>query len=186
MIKYITKDMPQYKANLHSHSNLSDGELTPEQLKEAYKSHGYSILSMKKFKFYAELLKGQTVRYLIVVFLGILISLIPLCSNYLIKSIVDDVIAGGRYSLIMPILITFMTLTVIRMLIWYYNQYTLVVIGQDVGLKMRQRCFKKILSLDFSYFDKHRTGDIMTMPGLPKVPNAEAIKLENGETVGLF
>lgn len=29
-------------------------------------------------------------------------------------------------------------------------------------------------------------GDIMTMPGLPKVPNAEAIKLVNGETIGLF
>ncbi|MBE6359508.1 MAG: formate--tetrahydrofolate ligase [Lentisphaerae bacterium] len=29
-------------------------------------------------------------------------------------------------------------------------------------------------------------GDIITMPGLPKVPNAETIKLVNGETVGLF
>ena len=29
-------------------------------------------------------------------------------------------------------------------------------------------------------------GDIITMPGLPKVPNAEAIHLDNGETVGLF
>ena len=29
-------------------------------------------------------------------------------------------------------------------------------------------------------------GDIITMPGLPKVPNAEAIHLVNGETVGLF
>ena len=29
-------------------------------------------------------------------------------------------------------------------------------------------------------------GDIMTMPGLPKVPNAEAIRLVDGETVGLF
>ena len=29
-------------------------------------------------------------------------------------------------------------------------------------------------------------GDIITMPGLPKVPNAEVIHLENGETVGLF
>lgn len=44
MINYITKDMPQYKANLHSHSTLSDGELTPEQMKDAYKAHGYSIL----------------------------------------------------------------------------------------------------------------------------------------------
>ncbi|MBP3304862.1 MAG: PHP domain-containing protein [Oscillospiraceae bacterium] len=36
----------QYKANLHCHSTNSDGKLTPEQLKNAYKSHGYSILSI--------------------------------------------------------------------------------------------------------------------------------------------
>ena len=30
------------------------------------------------------------------------------------------------------------------------------------------------------------TGDIMTMPGLPKVPAANSIKLENGEVAGLF
>ena len=29
-------------------------------------------------------------------------------------------------------------------------------------------------------------GDIITMPGLPKTPNAEAIRLVNGEMVGLF
>ena len=34
-----------YKANLHSHTTLSDGKLTPEQMKELYKSHGYSIIS---------------------------------------------------------------------------------------------------------------------------------------------
>ncbi|MBQ9080970.1 MAG: hypothetical protein IJY27_07875 [Clostridia bacterium] len=44
MITYIKKGAPQYKANLHCHSVLSDGKLTPEQLKEAYKSHGYSVL----------------------------------------------------------------------------------------------------------------------------------------------
>jgi formate--tetrahydrofolate ligase len=31
------------------------------------------------------------------------------------------------------------------------------------------------------------TGDIMTMPGLPKLPAAESIDIdENGQTVGLF
>lgn len=35
-----------YKANLHAHSTLSDGRLTPAELKEAYKSHGYSVLSI--------------------------------------------------------------------------------------------------------------------------------------------
>ncbi len=35
-----------YKANLHAHSTISDGRLTPEELKAAYKSHGYSVLSI--------------------------------------------------------------------------------------------------------------------------------------------
>ena len=33
-----------YRANLHCHSNWSDGSKSPEQLKEDYKAHGYSIL----------------------------------------------------------------------------------------------------------------------------------------------
>ena len=36
----------QYKANLHSHSTFSDGKKTPQELKELYKGHGYSVLSI--------------------------------------------------------------------------------------------------------------------------------------------
>ena len=36
----------QYKANMHCHSNLSDGLYSPEELKEFYKSQGYSVLSI--------------------------------------------------------------------------------------------------------------------------------------------
>ena len=36
MITYIKKDQPQYKANLHCHSTVSDGKLTPAELKDAY------------------------------------------------------------------------------------------------------------------------------------------------------
>lgn len=42
----ISPNKKQYKANLHCHSVLSDGKKTPEELKEMYKSHGYSILSI--------------------------------------------------------------------------------------------------------------------------------------------
>ncbi|MBR7132865.1 MAG: hypothetical protein IKD04_04980 [Clostridia bacterium] len=40
-----------YKGNLHCHSNLSDGKLTPAELKEYYKSHGYSILAITDHEF---------------------------------------------------------------------------------------------------------------------------------------
>ncbi len=36
----------QFKANLHCHSTLSDGRLSPEALKDAYKSRGYDILAI--------------------------------------------------------------------------------------------------------------------------------------------
>lgn len=34
-----------FKANLHTHSTVSDGTWTPEQLKEAYKAKGYRIMA---------------------------------------------------------------------------------------------------------------------------------------------
>ena len=34
-----------YKANLHCHTNISDGNRTPEEIKSAYKAHGYSIVA---------------------------------------------------------------------------------------------------------------------------------------------
>lgn len=43
---FIHPDKKQYKANLHSHTYLSDGKLAPEDLKKAYKENGYSILSI--------------------------------------------------------------------------------------------------------------------------------------------
>ena len=35
-----------YKANLHAHSTVSDGGLTPSELKERYRAKGYSILAL--------------------------------------------------------------------------------------------------------------------------------------------
>ncbi len=45
MKKYLLPETGNfYKANLHAHSTISDGRLTPEELKAAYKAHGYSVL----------------------------------------------------------------------------------------------------------------------------------------------
>lgn len=34
-----------YKANLHTHTNISDGVFSPEEVKDAYKAKGYSIMA---------------------------------------------------------------------------------------------------------------------------------------------
>ena len=41
-----------YKANLHCHTTLSDGEFTPQQVKEAYMAQGYSIVAFTDHRRY--------------------------------------------------------------------------------------------------------------------------------------
>ncbi len=43
--RYLLPKTAQYKANLHCHTTLSDGKVTPEDMKEGYKKHGYSIIA---------------------------------------------------------------------------------------------------------------------------------------------
>lgn len=45
MVELIGKHAPCYKANLHCHSTISDGVMTPEELKKQYQSRGYQILA---------------------------------------------------------------------------------------------------------------------------------------------
>lgn len=42
---YLLPNKKCYKANLHCHSSLSDGDMSAEELKEIYKSNGYQILA---------------------------------------------------------------------------------------------------------------------------------------------
>ena len=52
MKKYLLPyGMKQFKANLHCHSTLSDGKMTPEELAKAYKEKGYSVLAITDHEF---------------------------------------------------------------------------------------------------------------------------------------
>ena len=45
-VKYLLPDKKFYKANLHTHSTISDGKATPQEVKQIYKSKGYQILAI--------------------------------------------------------------------------------------------------------------------------------------------
>lgn len=52
--KFLLPEQGQfYKANLHCHSTLSDGRLTLEQLKQAYRGQGYAIVAYTDHNRYA-------------------------------------------------------------------------------------------------------------------------------------
>lgn len=46
MKKYLLpREGKFYKANMHCHTNISDGKMTPEEVKTTYKKNGYSIVA---------------------------------------------------------------------------------------------------------------------------------------------
>ena len=45
-MKYLLPKTNYYKANLHTHTTISDGVMTPEEMKAFYKDHGYQILAL--------------------------------------------------------------------------------------------------------------------------------------------
>ncbi len=44
-IDLLAGHLPAFKANLHCHTTCSDGRMTPAQVKEHYKAHGYSVVA---------------------------------------------------------------------------------------------------------------------------------------------
>ena len=51
MKKYLLEQKKYYKANLHGHTTISDGCMTPQQVKEHYKKLGYSIVAFTEHCF---------------------------------------------------------------------------------------------------------------------------------------
>ncbi len=45
-MKYLLPPVKFYKASLHTHSTVSDGKLSPVEVRDAYKEKGYSILAL--------------------------------------------------------------------------------------------------------------------------------------------
>lgn len=45
MRKYLLPDTAQYKVNLHSHTAISDGKMTAEEMKAYYKANGYHAVA---------------------------------------------------------------------------------------------------------------------------------------------
>lgn len=45
-MKHLLPTTPFFKANLHTHTTITDGKLTPQETKDAYKARGYQILCL--------------------------------------------------------------------------------------------------------------------------------------------
>ena len=76
--------------------------------------------------------------------------------------IVDTVIYGGQHNMLFPLIVLLLCLALARSVMRWGSTMAMEEVSQQAVTKLRLRMYRKLNKLDFAYFDKTRTGDIMT------------------------
>lgn len=100
---------------------------------------------------------------LIIAMIFFLISTALILVNpYVMGQIVDRVIDGHEDSLLVPLLLVMIGVTVARTITRYIYQILFEQTGQNSLFDLRMDMYDKLHELDFDFFNHNRVGDIMT------------------------
>jgi ATP-binding cassette subfamily B multidrug efflux pump len=94
-------------------------------------------------------------------FLALLVSVLNMLNPYFAGKIVDKIIYGHQDDLLWPFLGAMIGITVMKTVIRYCYQLMFERVSQGVIFKIRNRLYDRLHQLDFSFFDRTKTGDIM-------------------------
>ena len=94
----------------------------------------------------------------LVTFISVLAIVKPIVSG----SIVDDVITAGHYELLPKLIALLVVITIIRGLCRFWSQVIFETCSQDVLFTMRDTVYRKLLQEDFNFYNKKRTGDLLS------------------------
>lgn len=87
------------------------------------------------------------------------------CTAYLpwvIKDMVDQVLRDKDTSMLNYIVISIIIVFIIRGISYYGQSYLMNYVGQRVIIDIRKDVFEKLQRLSMSFYDKHKTGTIMS------------------------
>jgi len=94
-------------------------------------------------------------------FCAIIVSALNVLNPYLAGKMVDDVMYGKQLNLLWPILGIMIAGTFIRTIIRYTYQMIFENVSQNVIYNIREQLYDRLHRLDFSFYDRTKTGDIM-------------------------
>ncbi len=94
-------------------------------------------------------------------FCAVIVSALNVLNPYLAGKMVDDVMYGKQLNLLWPILGIMIAGTFIRTIIRYTYQMIFENVSQNVIYNIREQLYDRLHRLDFSFYDRTKTGDIM-------------------------
>lgn len=90
---------------------------------------------------------------------------VDLCVPYLQKVFLDEGITGGNISIIKPIILIFLLVSIVKAVLGYVKEYLYDITSSEVHEELKKELFTHIQGLEFKYFDEMNTGELMTRIG---------------------
>ena len=90
------------------------------------------------------------------------ISVLAIVNPYVSGMIVDDVIQGGQYDLLWKLVLILLLVTLVRGALRFFYQVIFEVCSQGVLYEMRDVVYRRLLTEDFAFYSKKKTGDLMS------------------------
>lgn len=90
------------------------------------------------------------------------ISVLAIVNPYVSGMIVDDVIQGGQYDLLWKLVLILLFVTLVRGVLRFFYQVIFEVCSQGVLYDMRDVVYRRLLTEDFAFYSKKKTGDLMS------------------------
>ena len=90
------------------------------------------------------------------------VSVLSVVNPYISGQIVDQVISGGRYDKLMSFIGCLIGVTVVMGILRFLFQVAFETASQGILYDMRDKVYRKLLEEDFAFYNKKRTGDLMS------------------------
>lgn len=117
---------------------------------------------MTAMQWFFSFLKKYKLNIFFALFLVTIVSLLAIVNPYISGIIVDDVIEGGKHELLPSLVIILITTTLLRSSLKYTYLYIFETSSQKMLYTLRDHVYRRLLQQDFSFYNKNRTGDLMS------------------------
>lgn len=117
---------------------------------------------MTAFEWFYSFLRKHNRKMFFGLVLVTIISILAIVKPIVSGAIVDDVITAGHYDLLPWLIALLILITIIRGVLRYWSQVIFETCSQDVLYSMRDTVYRKLLQEDFAFYNKKRTGDLLS------------------------
>ena len=117
---------------------------------------------MSAMQWFYTFVKKYKYRLLCALLLVTITSILAIINPYVSGMLIDEVIEGGKHSLLPKLIVILIGITVVRSILRYLFLMIFEKSSQGVLYSMRDALYKRLLEQDFQFYNKNRTGDLMS------------------------